>query len=446
MQLDDWQNDILKEEGNILLAKGRRIGATHVFAIKAVEYMIKHKSTHPSSQIVCVSLTEDQAQLIVAFATDYANIRCPKLIGTGKDRPTLNRLVLNVKGNRRILLSRPVGTTGDGARGFEGQILMVDEASRMPNSFWEAAKPILATTGGKIWMWSTFFGKKGYFWDRYEEAVEKKDPKARFKVWNKSTEEVFNTRPISESWTEKQREEGLLFLEAEKKEMSALTYAQEYLGIPSSDLKQFFSDEWIEKVCVKEKLDRVIEGKHYLGVDIARMGGDQNAYAIITEGLRKFYQSDIVTERYKLTNETEDKIVQIAEMWKVKKVGLDAGSGTLGVSILDHLRLTKIKNKVIPMNNREIVIEEDGEKQIEQRMLIEDLYNNLKSMGEHREIELLRDADVMLSLRSIQMEFVTNNQGRLKLRITGKYNHITEAIVRAAFLAKKEKSLNLFAF
>ena len=43
IQLDKWQQEILEDEKNhILLAKGRRIGATHLFAQKAVEWLEEH--------------------------------------------------------------------------------------------------------------------------------------------------------------------------------------------------------------------------------------------------------------------------------------------------------------------------------------------------------------------------------------------------------------------
>jgi len=88
-----------------------------------------------------------------------------------------------VKGNRRILLAKPVGDTGRSSRGFEGQVLMVDEAPFQPDLFFEAAKPILATTNGRIWMFGTFDGSEGYFYNNYARTIIKKDPKARFKVW-----------------------------------------------------------------------------------------------------------------------------------------------------------------------------------------------------------------------------------------------------------------------
>ena len=198
IKFDRWQEDILAEKGNFLLAKGRRIGATHIMAVKAVEHMMANFNSHPTSQLVCSSLTEDQAQLIIAFATLYAHQEYKRFMGKGKDKPTLNRLILVVNKNRRILLARPVGNTGEAVRGFEGQVLMVDEAPRQPKSFWVAAKPILATTGGKIWMWGTFDGQDGYFWDRFEEVYYKHKENPRYKVYHKDTEDVAQNRPVSE--------------------------------------------------------------------------------------------------------------------------------------------------------------------------------------------------------------------------------------------------------
>ena len=113
---DDWQQEIMDYKGNFLLAKGRRIGATHILAEKAVEHLVENHNPHPTSQIVCSSLTEDQAQLIIAFATLYAHQKYKQYLASGKDKPTLNRLILKVRGNRRILLARPVGNTGDSIR------------------------------------------------------------------------------------------------------------------------------------------------------------------------------------------------------------------------------------------------------------------------------------------------------------------------------------------
>ena len=161
--------------------------------------------------------------------------------------------MMKVGGTRRRLLARPVGTTGDAARGFEGQILMVDEAPRMPKSCWVAARPILATTGGKIWMWGTFEGQEGYFWDKFEEVYYRhiKDP--RFKVFHKDTEDVAHNRPLSVSWTETQRIEFIKFLKDEKGDMTEQEYLQEYMGVASADRKRFYDEDLIMDLTTGKK-------------------------------------------------------------------------------------------------------------------------------------------------------------------------------------------------
>lgn len=441
--LDNWQKEVLADESNnILVAKGRRIGATMLFAIKAVEWLFKHPNPHPISQIVCSSITEDQAQLLIAFATNYAEKKYKQFMGKGKDKPTLNRLILVVNKNRRILIAKPVGATGSSSRGFEGQVLMVDEGAFQPQLFWDAAKPILATTGGRIWTWSTFNGQDGYFWKEYENAIIKKNPDARFKVWEKNTEEVFHSRPISESWTEKQKEEAIKFLAEEKADMSEMAYAQEYLAIAAIDKRQFYSDKWIERVCdVDERLQIDKEGDFYAGFDIARMGGDQFTAEILkkirTGDIR---QADHYTRKLLLTTDNENLIAEYTRKWNCRQSGIDAGAGSLGVSVLDHLQLIPdMKKRIIAMNNRQMSVNNEEGKQ---RLFNEDMHDNMRAMGERGELHFFNNEEVKASLRSVQWDLVTDNHGLTKVKIYGRFTHVTEGLKFAAYLAN-QKTLNL---
>lgn len=428
------------EDRHILLAKGRRIGATQIFAEKAVEWLRTHHNPHPTSQIVCSSITEDQAQLIIAFATNYAHKKYPEFIGKKSNKPTLNRLVLVVKGNKRILIAKPVGNTGRSARGFEGQILMVDEAPFQPDLFFDAAKPILATTGGKIWMWGTFNGREGYFWDNYEKAMIKKDPKARFKVWEMDSETVAHNRPISPSWTQEQKDNFIEFLKEEEEDMSEMAYSQEYLAVASLDRRQFYSDDWIKQVCCLDMDMKVSdEGVNFGGFDLARMGGDQFTSEILKK-LNKTQQIDHYTKKLLLTTDNEDLIKEYTRKWDCDKSGIDAGSGTLGVSIYDHLQKEDdMKERIIAMNNRQISVNNEEGKV---RLFNEDMHDNLRAMGEKKEIELFDAEDIKASFRSVQWDLVKDKHGVNKVKIYGRFTHIVEGIMRAAYLAYEYKDLN----
>lgn len=434
INLDKWQREVLDHKGDLLLCTGRRVGKTYILARKAIDLMAKK----PNTPIIMISLTEDQAMIIMSMALNYAREKYPRLIGKGKNKPTMKSM--HVNGGKMIV--RPVGNTGDGARGFEGGVLIVDEASRMPKRFWIAAKPIILTTGGEIWMGSTPHGKQGYFWEKFDEAYNKKDPNSRFKVFYTWTQKVLEERLISESWTLKQREESLRILEVDKREMSELEFGQEYMGLFLDDMRQFFEDDLIERCCVLER-DSITSGKNYLGVDIARMGDDESTFEVITDqGDDRYVHRENQTTKKTLTPETEKNIMHYAEIWDARKIGIDAGAGTLGVSILDHLLQTKWRNKVLALNNRALSMDVDGKEF--QRLLKEDMYHNLKSMMEHGELKLLKDRNVMDSLKSVQYEYSTSPSGKTTFKIFGRYTHIAEGLIRAAWLAKKEKTLNLF--
>jgi hypothetical protein len=69
--------------------------------------------------------------------------------------------------------SRVVALPGKEAtiRGFSGvSLLIVDEASRVPDELYQAIRPMLAVSGGDIILLSTPFGKRGFFHHEWTEG------------------------------------------------------------------------------------------------------------------------------------------------------------------------------------------------------------------------------------------------------------------------------------
>jgi len=432
IQLDDWQEEVLNTKGNMVLCTGRQVGKTTILARKACMYMINNKN----SKIIVVSLTEEQAKLIIIMMLDFLEKHHNRLVSKGKKKPTQNKLFLT---NGSSVIARPVGQTGDALRGFTGNVLIIDEASRMPNLIWEASRPTLLTTSGEIWMCSTPHGKKGYFW----EAFQNKN--GRYKVFHISSEEVITNRPITEGWDEKQRQGGIDFLDRERTDMSELQYGQEYLGLFLDDLRQYFPDELIEQTCTEKRPEQHRKNKdYYLGVDIARMGDDASTFEIIEKiSNEQLVQVENIVTHKTLTTQTEDRIITLNRYYdEIKTIYLDAGSGSLGVGIFDHLlRNDDVKRKVVAINNRARALDHEGKTKA--RLLKEDLYDNLRSLMEKKYIKLLDDPEIQLSLRSVQYEYV-KKEGRLsQMKIFGNDTHIVEGLIRAAWCAK-EKSLSIW--
>ena len=433
LEYDPWQKKLLSHKGHLLLCTGRQVGKTTVFAAKASQYMINH----PNSRIIVVSLTEDQAQLMIVMILTYLEHHDKTLIDKkGNKKPTKNRVTLK---NGAQVLARPVGNTGDAVRGFTGDVLIVDEASRMPEDMWHAAKPTLLTTGGEIWMCSTPHGKQGYFYECFQNKNN------RWKVFHISSEEVIKNRKISLAWTQKRREGGLKLLEEEKADMSELRYAQEFLGQFIDDLRQFFSDELISKCCTAKR-SQPAGGSPFLGVDIARMGDDASSYQIINRiNEDKLIHMDSITKKKKLTTYTFDKIIELDKQWNFKKIGIDAGSGSLGVGIMDFLlRNTQVRYKIEAINNLKRELDHLGEKKA--NILKVDLYDNLKSLMEKGKIKLLNSDDVKVSLKSVQYEYRIEKGSPSRIEIFSNPHNlsdITEGIIRAAWLAN-QKHINTF--
>lgn len=432
IQLDSWQKEFLAHDGNCLLCTGRQIGKTTSAAAKAANYMLNK----PKSQILVVSLTEDQAKLIIIMILYFLELENKQKIARGKHKPTQNKITLT---NGSSVLARPTGTHGDALRGFTGDVLIIDEAAAMPEFVFTSAKPTLLSTGGQIWMLSTPRGKQGYF---YESFLNKNN---RFKVWHVSSWQAIHERPLSDGWTQQQRDAAIQFLEEERRDMSELQFGQEYMGLFLDDLQQFFDDALIESCCIRRR-DAHLSSKYplYMGVDIARLGGDHSTFQIIQKRGDFFVHVESIAKKGLLTTQTEREIIDLNYSWQPHKIGIDAGAGTLGVSIYDHLReISGIGRKIVALNNRQIALDREGKKT--QRLMKEDMYMNLRGMMERGEISLLKDEHVIRSLKSIQFEIVKEKGYGAKLQFFSNPHNasdIVEGLIRAAWLAKEAKGFN----
>ena len=88
MEYDNWQKQIMLAKGDLLANTGRQVGKTTVFSHKIAEYLIAHKK----HQVIVVSLTEDQAQLIIVMILDYLQKHFKDIIQKGNNKPTKSRV------------------------------------------------------------------------------------------------------------------------------------------------------------------------------------------------------------------------------------------------------------------------------------------------------------------------------------------------------------------
>ncbi len=131
--------------------------------------------------------------------TLYAALGRPVPAGSG------NKLSLEMHNKSRIL---SIPSTEATVRGLSKVgLLVLDEASRIPDAFYGAVLPFLAVSDGALALLSTPFGKRGFFYDSYRQQKE----------WLYQEVPAEQCPRISRA-----------FLAEQRKKMSELLYAQEY--------------------------------------------------------------------------------------------------------------------------------------------------------------------------------------------------------------------------
>lgn len=433
IQLDNWQKEFLEYRGDKLLCTGRRVGKTYIMARGAIDRMLEKKI-----QVIIFSLTEEQAMLILAMAKEYLAQKDPKAAKL-KNTDT-NKKTITLK-NGSVMRCRPAGDTGDSGRGFEADILIVDEASRMGKFFWIAVRPIILMKAGEVWLGSTPFGKQGYFWECFNESYNIKDPNARFKVFYTTTEKVIAERTLTLDWTIEKKEKILRTLEQEKRTMSRLEYGQEYEGLFLEDLMQFFTDDMIRENQIMERAGIDKKKDYFMGSDIARMGEDQTTIEIgYLLGEEIFQIENLVTTKTFLTD-TFKQYKELNNLFDFNKIFIDDEG--IGVGVFDMCMADDdLKRKTIGINNSKKVIDAEGK---EKGILKSELYFNLRGMLEKNKIHLLRDDSIFQSLKSVQYSYELDNHGNPQIKLFGNNTHIAEGLIRLA-QAIKYKQLNISVY
>jgi hypothetical protein len=116
----------------------------------------------PGSRTIIVSPGQRQSSLLLAKVEEFASAAQIAFSRLSGDDPGLS-----LPSGVVIALPATEATT----RGFSGCTwLIVDEASRVPDAVFFAALPFLATTNGRIWLLSTPFGQRGFYFREHESG------------------------------------------------------------------------------------------------------------------------------------------------------------------------------------------------------------------------------------------------------------------------------------
>jgi hypothetical protein len=213
---DPWQDTVLcSDDPRIILNCSRQVGKSQTVAVRALHTALYQ----PESLILLLSPTLRQSgELARKVFEAYES--------SGRTVPpeAETKLALELSNGSRIL-ALPGGDEG-GLRGFsQVRALVIDEASRVPDSLWVAVRPMIAVSGGSIMLLSTPFGKRGFF----------------FRVWSQS-QRWLKIQVTAEQCPRLTRD----FLAEELIELGERWYAQEYGCQFVEAVGQVFSDAAID--------------------------------------------------------------------------------------------------------------------------------------------------------------------------------------------------------
>jgi terminase large subunit-like protein len=193
---DPWQGMFLRlRPQRALLLASRQAGKSLVTATCAL-----HEALYrPGSTVLLLSPAQRQSAELLARVRSLLN-RLP-------DRPEVaGEGALSVRlANGSRVLSLPGNEAT--VRGFSADLLVIDEAARVDNALYEAVRPMLAVTGGRLVALTTPWGRRGWFWEAWSGS----------EAWHRIRVLAAEVPRISEA-----------FLEEERRALPALVYASEY--------------------------------------------------------------------------------------------------------------------------------------------------------------------------------------------------------------------------
>jgi hypothetical protein len=192
----------------------RQWGKSTVLALKAV-----HRAwSVPGSLTLVASPSERQSGEFLRKAAAFLACLGVKRRGDGDNSSSLAL----PNGSRIVGLPGTECTV----RGFSAvSLLLIDEASRVSDAMYKSLRPMLAVGNGDLWLMSTPYGKRGFFYDAW----------AHGDGWERHSAPATACPRIPPT-----------FLEEERSAMGQAWFAQEYLCEFIDDGGGWFSREVVE--------------------------------------------------------------------------------------------------------------------------------------------------------------------------------------------------------
>ena len=206
---DPWQRDLLYSSApHLLLNCSRQSGKSTTVAAVALNRLL----TEPGSLVLLVAPAERQSHELFRKV-----IAAYQALGQPISARRSNERELELKnGSRLVALPGREGTI----RSFSGvDLLILDEASRVPDDLYRSVRPMLAVSQGRLLALSTPFGQRGWFYEEWVGAGPWQRIHIPWRQCPRITAEFIaeETRALGQSWVDQEYNglftamEGLVF-------------------------------------------------------------------------------------------------------------------------------------------------------------------------------------------------------------------------------------------
>ena len=384
----DYQQGLLHDPSKRICAcMGRQTGKSTTIAAKAIHFAVTRKR----KTILIVSATLRQSMLMFDKVVRFLD--SSELVKAVRHR-TRTKVIFT---NYSSITALPCGNDGGTLRGFTADVIILDEASFMPDFvITNVVMPMIATTEGYCWMLSTPWDKNHTFYKVFN------DPR-----WSKYHLPSSVNPLIDQAFLEEQRE-----LVGEER------FAMEYLAQFIDDSNSYFPISLIRQ-CVSEDIPLELEGELFAGYD---PGGKQSyaAFVIVRRIDDKLYMVYKKAERGKSYTQFNVEISDISRLHAFKLLVDQTG---LGNPIVEHLKELGMDVEGVTLTDR----------------TKEELLSNLKILMEERKLLLPYDIELHNSINAIEFERTRTGGFRFSKR-SGTYDDLGYALALACFAAKQDGS------
>lgn len=213
---DPWQEELLGSTSRrILINASRQSGKSTVAGVIAL-----HTALYTPGSLVLI-VAPAQRQSVESFSKVLDAYRS---LGRPISPRSEQKMSLSLQNGSRIVSLPGSEKT---IRGFSGaELLIVDEASRIEDRLYHATRPMLAVSNGGLIMASTPYGRRGVFYDTWQNGGSE---------WHRFEIPAYKVPRISEE-----------FLAEEREALPQRVFRQEYLCKFEESQSQVFSEELID--------------------------------------------------------------------------------------------------------------------------------------------------------------------------------------------------------